>query len=391
MEVIHVVLALAALALALITLPGTLELLFLTVSGLMPKRKRESATDPDSIRLAVVIPAHNERDGLPDTLESLLACNKPLDAGDLHVIADNCSDDTADVARRFGVNVLERFNDELRGKGYALDFAFTTLADRGYDAFIVVDADSHVDQNFFEAFRRLFAAGGHSAQCTYKVANADTNLRTRLMNIAFLAFNYLRPLGRDNAGLSAGILGNGFAVSAEALSKVPYNSFSIVEDLEYHPRLIREGYRVEFLSETTVWSDMPDNAADAQSQRERWEGGRFRMILDLAPKLLKDIAKGKWRLVEPLFELMLLPLTYHVLLVIVLLLIASGSLQVYALLAFLVIVAHVFAAMWAGKATKEDWKALFSAPFYMAWKVVNFGGILKAASKGAGWKRTARK
>ncbi len=385
-----------AFVLFLVTLPGTLELLFLTVMSLLPYRKQPQPENMEAVCMAVVIPAHNEEKGLHLTLESLQACDHPLDNQDLVVVADNCSDATADIARRYGVRVLERQNDELRGKGYALDYAFTTLLEEGeegegYDGFIVVDADCTVDANLLDEFRRLFGNGGEAGQSRYRVANADVNDRTRIMDIAFLAINLVRPAGRENAGLSAGILGTGFGLSADTLREIPYDSFSIVEDLEYHLRLVQAGKRVRFLADTTVWSDMPESSAEAKSQRERWEGGRFRMVMDLVPKMLRAVVtEGRLRIVEPLFELLLMPLGYHVMLLLPIIVLGHGSLRSYGIAALLLVVLHVFRGMQMGKVSSGHWKALAGVPVYIFWKLANLGGILKMAKKGAGWKRTER-
>ena len=313
------------LILFLVTLPGTLELALVTFPGLLGVRERRPPLDTSGIRLTVVIPAHNEESGLPITLASLKACSNPLPDHDLHVIADNCSDDTAGIARAAGCTVLERHDLSRRGKGYALNWAFEQIQDKGYDALIVVDADTRVDANFLDVWRNLIAHGADAGQAVYRVGNPQANFRTRLMHIAFLAFNYLRPLSRQNLGFSAGILGNGFGPSMATVREIPYDSFSIVEDLEYHTRLVRAGKRVVFLAETAVWSDMPVTAEAAQTQRERWEGGRLRMTLEQAPKLLAGVLSGRWRLVEPLLELLLLPLSYHLLLLVVLLLVGMGG------------------------------------------------------------------
>ncbi len=423
------------LALLLATLPGTIELLLVTFPALFKSRKSLlRAPDTSSalegsllaapgapsissipggpllaapgapsissilgghLRLAVVTPAHNEAQDLPATLTSLLACEAPLDAADLHVIADNCTDETAAIARQYGCTVLERQNETLRGKGYALNFAFEQLKGKGYDVFLVVDADTRVNRNFFLAMRKAFSNGAAAAQAGYRVGNPEAGFRPRLMHIAFLAFNYLRPLSRRQAGFSAGIFGNGFALSADTLAAVPYDSFSIVEDLEYHVRLVRSGRKVEFLADTCVWSDMPVTSAEAQSQRERWEGGRFRMVLDLAPQLLKDIiGKKNTALIEPLLELLLMPLSYHIGMLLVIsiigLIVASGLLSIYGLLGLSLIVLHVVIAMLLGNATSQDWKALITAPFYMLWKFAKLGSIVKSSSKDTEWKRTSR-
>lgn len=383
---------LVGLALCLITLPGTLELLLVTLPGLLPCRSIPQSSEGSDLRLAVVVPAHNEEQGLPNTLNCLLSADQAPAAADIYVIADNCTDSTADVARGHGVTVLEREDAVNRGKGHALNWAFSQLLEQDYAAFINVDADTRIAPNFFQIYRRFFSAGGAAAQSAYYVGNPEVNLRTRLQYIAFLAFNYLRPRSRRNLGLSGGILGNGFGLSAETLREIPYDSFSIVEDLEYHARLVRAGKRVVFLAETSVYSDMPATAEEAQSQRERWEGGRFRMIVDQTPRLLKGLcAESRLRLIEPLLELWLLPLSYHILLLLILAVIGIGKFfGIYALFSLAVIVLHILVAMVVGKATVADWKALFAAPFFILWKLTRLGGIVKTASKGASWKRTSR-
>ncbi len=387
-----VLLFLVGLSLLLLTLPGSLELLLVTVPGLLPKRPIPQSKETSGVRLAIVIPAHNEETGLPSTIASLLECDAPLNPQDIFVIADNCEDDTAAVARSLGVTVLERVDPVNRGKGQALNWAFAQLLERDYTAVINVDADTRVAKNFLVVYRRFFAAGGQAGQSAYYVGNPQANLRTRLMHIAFLAFNYLRPLARRNLGLSAGILGNGFGLDAATLRRIPYDSFSIVEDLEYHTRLVTAGIQVAFLAETSVCSDMPATAAEAQSQRERWEGGRMRMILEQTPKLLRGLlVQRRLGLLEPLLELWLLPLSYHLLLLLALLLVGFGGLfSGYALFALLLVLLHIVVAMFVGGATLADWKALISAPFFIVWKVTKLSGILKAAGKGATWKRTSR-
>ncbi len=379
------------LALFLITLPGTIELALLTFPGLAGGRQQRPDVDSSAVRLTVVIPAHNEETGLPVTLQSLKSCKNPLADEDLHVIADNCSDNTAEVAREAGCTVLERHDNTLRGKGYALNWAFQQVQQKDYDAIIIVDADTRVDANFLDAYRNLFANGADAGQAVYRVGNPEANFRTRLMHIAFLAFNFLRPLSRQNLGFSAGILGNGFALSINTVRQIPYDSFSIVEDLEYHTRLVRAGKKVTFLPDTAVWSDMPETSEAAQTQRERWEGGRLRMTVEQTPKLAAGVLSGRWRLLEPLLELLLLPLSYHLLLLLMLVIIGGGGFFTwYALAGLAMVVLHVIVAMIVGKASAEDWKALLSAPFYILWKVANIVGIVKTAGKGADWNRTSR-
>ncbi len=394
-------LAVPALLLIVLTLPGTVELALVTFGALLPPRAREYGDHrgTQDVRLAIVVPAHDEEAGLPGTLESLLACDEPPAAADIVVIADNCTDRTATIGRSYGVTVLERDDSTRRGKGFALDYAFHYLQEldqpgAGYTGYAVVDADTRVDSNFCQAIRSAFAIGAGACQCVNRVSNADANRRTRLQNIAFLAINLLRPRGRERLGLSAGILGTGFALHANVVRAMPYTSFSIVEDLEYHLRLVRAGYRVRFVEESSVWSDMPTSNDAARSQRARWEGGRLRLIRVHAAALIAEIvARGRLSLLEPLLELLLLPLSYHVLLLAIMTGLAAafgGFAFLYAVSALGLVALHVTLAMVMGGSGVRDWQALMTAPFLLVCKIANLPAIIHAARGGADWKRTSR-
>lgn len=391
--------SLAGTAGALATLPGTIELALLTGASLFPARK-PPVTGEGLRRLAVVVPAHDEENGIARCVRSLLRCEAPRAELVILVVADNCSDRTAEVARAAGadarpgatVEVLERFDTERRGKGYALELAFETLlaAHADLDAAMVVDADTEVDRNFLTAAERWFAAGADGVQSRYTVLNADASEKTRLMNVALMAFNVLRPRGRARLGLSAGILGNGFGLSRHCLQTIPYTARSVVEDLEHHLELVREGFKIEFMDETSVRADFPVGEKGADTQRARWEGGRLRMIREHAPKLLREVLRGRVALTEPLLELLLLPLAMHVAGLGVVLLVPFPPTQLYAAAGLSLVVAHVLAALVVGKADAGDVRALARAPLYVLWKAKLLPKIAEAASEEQEWVRTAR-
>ena len=409
-EALNLLWTVCGAGLSLASLPGTLELALLTSGGLLPRRgdaaterrgdgaterRGDAATErrgdaAKGQRLAVVVPAHNESSGIARCVRSLLACERGEHSFAVVVVADNCEDDTAEQAAAAGARVLVRNDAERRGKGYALDFAFQTVLAEGFDAALVVDADTIVEPNFIVEFADLFARGADAAQCRYLVANSDASVRTRLMNVALLAFNVLRPRGRDRWGLSAGLLGNGFGLSAETLRAIPYDAVSVVEDLEYHLRLVRAGRRVRFADGTTVRADMPTGGRGARTQRARWEGGRFRMLGQVGPALLRDVAGGRLRLLEPLFELLLMPLAFHVLLLLLALAVPFGPARGYAAAGLGLVLAHILVALRVGGGGWRDLAALASAPFYVAWKLLLIPAMLRTARRDAEWVRTER-
>lgn len=390
---IDTLILLAALAALLVTLPGSVELLLITVAALTAKKSplAQPTADPATLpRLAIVMPAHNEAAGISECVANLLTSLQQTQGCTLVVVADNCQDATATLAAQAGARVLERFNDVDRGKGYALDYAFRTLLAEDFDGFIVVDADSRVDVGFVSAFQHAFANGIDAAQCRYRIANPEASRRARLQYIAWLAFNELRLQGREQLKVSVGILGNGFALSRKVLETVPYEAGSIAEDMEYHLRLVDAGYAVRFLDNVKVLSDAPNQGDNAAVQRTRWEGGRFRLIREHVPLLFKGVLQGKTRLIEPLAELLLLPLAYHLLLLLATLLIPLPLLQGYAVAALLLVVAHVLLAIVLAGGNRDDFKVLATVPFYILWKLTLMPKLWRNARNDAQWQRTER-
>ena len=376
-----------------ITLPGTLELLLLTLAAISPKKGLKidhARTQSPLPRLAVVMPAHNEASGIAACVTNLQASLDKTTGCSLIVIADNCEDATAAYAAEAGARVLVRQDTVNRGKGYALDYAFKTLLAENYDGFIVIDADSRVDDALALNFQLAFAQGADALQCRYRIANPQASRRARLQNVAWLAFNDLRLSGREKLNVSVGILGNGFALSRAVLEAVPYEAGSIAEDMEYHLRLVKAGYQVHFLDTVTVYSDAPNQGDNAAVQRSRWEGGRFRLIMDHVPALFMGVLQGQSRLLEPLAELLLLPLAYHVLLLLLTLLIPLPLLQYYAAAGLLLVVAHVLIAIRLGGGGFDDIKALATVPFYILWKLTLMPKLWRNARNNAQWQRTDR-
>jgi cellulose synthase/poly-beta-1,6-N-acetylglucosamine synthase-like glycosyltransferase len=371
-------------------LPGTLELLVLTIGAILPTRRTPSGrlAGNKSYKLAVVVPAHNEEQNIVSTISSILAA----DSGniDLHpvIVADNCSDHTAEKAS--AGRVLVRNDEVHRGKGYALDFAFRTLLEEGFDGFLVVDADTSISRNTLQEVVRFLKNGADAVQCRYLVRNSGQSIRTRLMSLALMAFNVLRPRGRDRLGLSAGINGNGFGLSAETLRAIPYGAASVVEDLEYHLDLVRSGRRVRFINAATVSGDMPVGGQGVKTQRTRWEGGRFRMLRERAPALAAEALRGRFRMLEPLGDLVLLPLAYHSSLLLIAAAIPYGPSRLVGIAGLAVLALHLVTAIVVGGGGWKDALALAAAPFYVIWKLVMLSAVLKSSKSKTAWVRTER-
>ena len=381
----------AGTAAAMASLPGTLELLLLTVGNMVPERRGDNntAADTSRFRIAVVVPAHNERACVAASVHSLLRATHPFAEASIVVVADNCSDDTAEVAANGGARVIVRNDDTHRGKGYALDHAFQRLAAEGYDALLVVDADTEVEANFLREAGGALHAGAAAIQVRYLVKNPEASLRTRLMKIALLAFNVARPRGRDHLGFSCGLLGNGFGLRRETLLAVPYAAASVVEDLEYHLMVVDSGRKVRFINSTAVYGEMPQGGKGVATQRTRWEGGRFRMLREHALPLSKKVLRGEASAVEPLLELLLLPLAFHATLLLLACSAPWAPARLTGLLGVFVVGTHLFEALLLGGSLR-DAASLALAPFYVLWKLLLIPSVLRSSRSTAEWTRTER-
>jgi cellulose synthase/poly-beta-1,6-N-acetylglucosamine synthase-like glycosyltransferase len=319
------------------------------------------------------------------TLHSLLACR----GADIIVVADNCTDKTAMIAAQLGVRVIERQDPASRGKPYALKYALDIVMPEGYPYFAFVDADTDVDPSFAEVIIAEFNAGADGIQVRYLQRKEHISLRQRLMAIAFNAYNTIRPSGRAYWGLSCGILGNGFALSRHTLEAVPFCVDSIVEDLAYHIEMVRAGLKMRYTEKTTVWTHVPASAKGAVTQRSRWMGGRLRMVVKKGPSLLKEVFQGRFRLIEPLLDLLSPPLAFYAVLLIGLFLIPSANAQKVSLTGAAALVFYMLTALAQQKGGWRDWAAMALAPLYILWALAMIPKIIVNCSH-AVWERTER-
>jgi cellulose synthase/poly-beta-1,6-N-acetylglucosamine synthase-like glycosyltransferase len=377
------------IALVLATLPLLAELLVLTAASLLPvARTRKRDAGAEDFPLMVMVPAHNEEALIGRCIRSLTSS-----AGlgvDLVVIAHNCTDGTAAEAEAAGARVLTLNDPHRIGKGSALSFGFVAALAGASRAVMVIDADSVVGPGLIAAVRQKFLAGAQAVQCRYEVYNSEENSRTKLMTLAFRGFNVLRPRGRERLGLSAGILGNGFALRRDVLMRVPYGAHSVVEDLEYHLALVRAGIRVEFVDTASVSGEMPRSDHGARTQRARWEGGRRRMMKRWAPSLMGDLLRGRARVIEPLLDLLAAPIATEVSLLLLAACLPVAWLRFYALGALLVLAFHVTAAAACGSGFWAMIRVLGTAPAYIFWKIWILPEVWRASRADSAWVRTAR-
>lgn len=382
--------------LLLLAAPALLACGYLILVTLMPARRVAAAPDR-SQRFDVIVPAHNEAACIERTVASLLAIDWPRENFRVMVVADNCSDNTAALARAAGARVEERFSDTEKGKGYALSHMYALSAREGFaPAVVVVDADTEVSPNLLAAFAARLHAGANAVQARYGVLNPDASWRTRLMTLALTLFNILRRRGRDALGVSAGLAGNGMCFTHKLLAAVPHQAFSIAEDLEYAIHLAFAGHRVWFANEATVYGEMVSGEEASRSQRRRWEGGRLEMTrLHMGPLFAKALRERSGLALDTALDLFTPPLAY-----LALYLVAGGVLMgglafftgigSWSAAAFgfclALLAAHILLGI---PPSGLGWRGLLDlarAPGYLLWKLAN----ARPNEASGNWIRTER-
>src|SRR5579871_3601390 len=234
-------------------------LLFLTVAAAAFGRRRIPAAAASRRSFAILVPAHNEEAVIGRLMASLNALDYPDDKFDICVVADNCDDATAAIARGARARVYERHTQDERGKGFALRWLLGELEREGrtYDAYVIVDADSILAPNFLQAMDARLAHGARVVQAYCSVRNADQSAGAGLRYAALAAVHYLRPLGRSVFGWSCGLKGNGMCFEASIFHEFTWRWFTLAEDVEFHLALVERGVSVQFAPETWVKADMP--------------------------------------------------------------------------------------------------------------------------------------
>jgi cellulose synthase/poly-beta-1,6-N-acetylglucosamine synthase-like glycosyltransferase len=288
--------ALASILLVLVNIaifPYLFFLLMISIGAMLPRSKSKPALAPSS-RFLIVIPAHDEEAVIAKVVQSCLGVDYPRSLFTVLVIADNCSDRTAELARAADAQVIERFDESKKSKGHAIDDLIGSLGKSGeldrIDALVIVDADTTVDAHLLVAFDQDLRSGHDWIQAYYTVSNPDASWRTRLLTYALGLFNGVMLLGKTRIGLGALFRGNGMCFSVGGLRRVPWDCHGLVEDMEYAWMLRIAGERVHFQPDVAVYGEMLASGGEAAAnQRRRWEFGRR----EVRRKYLKPLLRSK--------------------------------------------------------------------------------------------------
>ncbi|MGA9118639.1 MAG: glycosyltransferase family 2 protein [Bacteroidota bacterium] len=351
-------------------------------------------------KIAVVIPAHNEELTIAETVRNVRDIYYPPEFFQVIVVADNCDDATGEIALREGAQVLTRTTTGERSKGHALRWCFDRLQGTDCEAVAVVDADTVVSPNFLSVLNMYFASGSEVIQCNDQVRPHHGAWSPEAIRLGFALNNYVRPLGRKTIGCSAGLRGNGMAFSMGVLRRIPWESYSQAEDLEHSLRLALRGVRVAFAPEATVLATMTQDPRLAESQRTRWEMGRFPLMRKYAVKLLiASFRHHSLVMADTLIDLLTPALVNLVGLALLLGIVAlvqflagDSSMLIFAELwggAVVLGVLHGVIGLLVAGSARSLISLLWLAPRYAVWKIALYLKIARGGRSRA-WVRTAR-
>ena len=367
-----------------------------TICALRPISSRSNQAIAEPGKVAILVPAHNEETGLAATLIPLIPQLRACDR--LVVVADNCTDTTAEIAQSCGAIVLERQDLTQRGKGYALDYGLNFLADDPPDVVIIVDADCRVEAGAIATLAAAAQATQRPTQATYLMTKPpQPSAKDSVSVFAFTVKNLVRPLGLLQLGLPCLLTGTGMAFPWTAIRSVNLATGHLVEDMKLGIDLTIAGYPPLYCPEARVFGMLPQQQDATRSQRTRWEHGHLQAISAYAPILLKAaIQRHQLEAMALVLELCVPPLSLFLLSWFALSAIAIGwailtGLWTAAILAIVtgICLAGTVLGAWVKFGSKDlPLGELLAIPLYVLWKIPLYFKFLIRPQQS--WVRTER-
>ncbi len=259
------------------------------------KLKDKPILEDKQNRFMAIIPAHNEAAVVANLVESLKNQNYPKELYDIYVIADNCTDNTAEVARNAGAIVYERFDETKKTKGFALQWflAQKIEEDAPYDALCVFDADNIADENFLKAMNKKLCQGENVVQGYRDIKNPTDNWITAGYAIFYWTMNRFYHYARYNVGLSPLLNGTGFMVRFDVIKPTGWDTKTLTEDIEFSLKNIIEGRRLGWATDAIVYDEQPTGFKQSWSQRSRWTVGHIQCLKEYTGLLATAVKEKK--------------------------------------------------------------------------------------------------
>lgn len=264
------------------------------IFGWIPKRSKQPVSERINT-YALIVAAHNEEMVIGHMVDSLKALDYPGDAYDIFVIADNCSDSTAQIAREHGAIVYERTDTTARGKGFALEWMFDKLykIEKSYDFIGIFDADNLVAKNFLKAINVQTNSGYNVVQGYIDSKNPFDSWITCAYSFSFWSISRVFQMARHNLGLCCQLSGTGFVIKTSILQKLGWGATCLTEDMEFTMKLALNGEKVGWAHDAVVYDEKPLKLADSWRQRKRWMQGHADVASRFFTRLIKTAFKER--------------------------------------------------------------------------------------------------
>ena len=247
-------------------------------------------------KFMAVIPAHNEESVIKNLVDSLQEQDYPRELYDIYVIADNCTDNTAQVAREAGAIVYERYHVSKKTKGHALDWFLQQKIEENapYDAFFVFDADNIVDPDFIKNMNKKLCQGEEVVQGYRDIKNPTDSWITAGYAIFYWTMHRFYHLARYNLGLSPLLNGTGFMVRFDVVKpEGGLKTVTLTEDIEFSLKRIIKGKRLGWATDAIVYDEQPVGFKQSWSQRSRWTVGHMQCIKEYTKQLAVAAQENK--------------------------------------------------------------------------------------------------
>ncbi len=388
----EVVLSISAFGLLILSFVLLVE----CVGAIFPIASLASGRNWQNTKIAVLIPAYNEELVINQTITNLKSALKPQHQ--VVVIADNCTDATAEIARSAGAIVIERHDLQQLGKGYALDCGLRFLAVDPPEVVVFIDADCHIDKNAIALLSQQAIISNRPIQATYLMAKPNQpSPKDSISAFAFKVKNLVRFRGMEQLGISCLLAGTGMAFPWSVIRSVNVASSDIVEDMKLGLDLNIAGYPSSFCPDAIVIGNLPKSTAAAKSQRTRWEHGHLQTIRKYVPQLvLAALRQKRFDLLISALDLCIPPLSlfaviwFGVMLVSLLFgLVTTQWIASIIAASAGVLLGTAILISWAKFARSDlPLHQLFAVPFYIIWKIPLYLKFLIKPQKV--WIRTER-
>ena len=344
-------------------------------------------------KFMMILPAHNEENVIGNLVESLQHLDYPKDLYDIYVIADNCTDNTAKIAKDMGAIVLERFDEKKKTKGFALQWFLNQKIKENadYDAFCVFDADNLVDKNFLNAMNKKLCQGEEIVQGYRDIKNPDDSWISAGYALFYWTMNRFYHLARYNLGLSPLINGTGFMVDFNLIKPTGWDTITLTEDIEFSLKNISKGRKLGWATDAIVYDEQPTEFKQSWSQRSRWTVGHLQCM----KYYTKDLAEGvvEYRTLmnfDGLLYLMGMPMMIVTMLLLVIntVIFLADQMTIgvlifnYAKYLIATLIVPIFTAIFVmlieKKPIRKMYKGILMFPIFMgSWLIINLKCIIK--------------